>query len=81
MDGDEMNKDYKPHLGIIGSQLAAILSAIVNIIHPVSDLIYYGAIMLVYAGILSILIQLILKYNLLITHPLPDLHNRGKESV
>ncbi len=80
MDDDKKHAAYHPARGIIVSQLMAIVSAVINIIHPVSDIIYYVAMLVVYLGIFATLIQVILKYNLLITRPIPGLHDRGKEA-
>lgn len=80
-DGEEKNRIHKPHRGIIGSQLAAVLAAVINIIHPVSDVIYYIGMIIAYLGIFSTLVRVTKKYNLLITRPIPELHNRGKESL
>ena len=80
-DGQEANSVYKPHLGIFGSQIVTVVAALINIIHPVSDIIYYVGITIVYLGIFITLIQVIQKYNLLITRPIPELHNRGEGQV
>lgn len=81
LDGEEVTQTYRPQTGILGSQLAAILAALINIVHPVWDIVYYIGMILVYIGILLTIIQIIRRYNLLITRPIPELHNRGKEQV
>ncbi len=72
---------YRPERGILPSQMGAILAGIVNIIHPVSDLIYYVCMLIAYIGIFVTLISVIRKYNLLITRPIPELHNRGTDTM
>lgn len=79
-DKDNPGAKYKPEQGIVGSQLAVLLAAVINILHPVSDVIYYIGMIIAYVGIFSTLINVIRKYNLLITRPIPELHNRGKEA-
>ena len=79
MDGSRNECDHKIARGIIGSQIAVIIAGIINIWHPVSDVIYYIGIFLCYLGLFTTLIRVIRKYNLLITRPIPEFHNRGKE--
>ena len=78
MDGKDNETDRKVARDIIGSQAAVILAALINIIHPVSDAIYYGGMILCYLGLFSTLIRVIIKYNLLITRPVPEFHHRGR---
>ncbi|MBQ9155389.1 MAG: hypothetical protein IJ137_01260 [Eubacterium sp.] len=70
---------YHAHLEIMGSQLAALIAAIIGLISPISDVIYYIGMALAYLGIFTTLIQIIRRYNLLITRPIPEFHYRGKE--
>lgn len=79
MDGTDNQTDRKVARDIVGSQAAVILAAFINIIQPVSDAIYYGGTILCYLGLFSTLIRVILKYNLLITRPVPEFHQRGEE--
>ena len=65
----------------MGTILGAALASVVCFVKPVNDLIYYGSMIAVYLGILSTLYFLLRDFNLLITKPLPDLHNRGLKMV
>lgn len=79
MDGDRNECDHAIARGITGSQLSVLLAGAINIWHPVSDVIYYIGIFLCYLGLFTTLIRIIRTYNLLITRPIPEFHNRGEE--
>lgn len=62
-----------------GALTGALAAGLISLIHPVSDIIYYAGMLLVYLGSLLTLIRIIRRYNLLITRPAPELFDRGKE--
>lgn len=63
--------------GFLGSALAVALALIILIIRPVSDLIYYGGVILSAAAIFMTLLGIIREYNILATRPLPQFNRTG----
>ena len=78
---DYKTVNFQPFLEITGSQLGIFAATVITIIHPVSDLFYYIGMILVYVGMLITLMQVIQRYNLLITRPAPNFHDRGDQSA
>ena len=54
-----------------------VASVIVALLHPVSDLYYYGCIALMLLAMVAALVDLIRCYNLFATRPLPQFHYKG----
>ena len=54
-----------------------VASVIVALLHPVSDLYYYGCIALMLLAMVASLVDLIRCYNLFATRPLPQFHYKG----
>ncbi len=62
--------------GILGTALAVLAGLGVRLLNPAADLWYYSASALSFAAIGFSLIQVIRRYNILATRPLPDFFNR-----
>lgn len=61
--------------GSIGALVALAVSNLILIINPVSDLYYYGAVILVLIALMFTLVELIKYYNVLATRRLPQFEN------
>ena len=70
-------EDLKKGLARPGTGLLA--AALVLVLHPVSDLYYYGAALIVMALIGWDILDMIERYNLLVSTELPQFHKRGGE--
>lgn len=57
--------------------VVSALGILILLIHPVSDLYYYGGTIIILACVCFTLTGLIGRFNLLTTRPLPNLHERG----
>ena len=71
-------------VGILIQTILAVLSGLVYLAHPVSDLWYYGFSCLCMIFVLMQISGIIRKYNVLVTHPLPvfaSLEERQKERI
>ncbi len=68
---------YENNFLVAGSIVAFIISLFVQITQPVSDLYYYGAIIVSLVVEFLLLLDLISKYNILSTRPLPQFNHRG----
>ena len=62
--------------GILGTGLAVLAGLVVRLLDPAGDIWYYSASALSFAAIGFSLIQVIRKYNVLATRPLPDFFSR-----
>jgi len=60
-----------------GSLLAVLVSCLITVMHPVSDIYYYGGTILAFAGICFTLLGIMKKYNILSTRPLPQFNRQG----
>lgn len=63
--------------GFAGSLAAIILSGLIWLFNPVSDLWYYGGALTAFVGILLTVASIINKYNILATRELPQFNRRG----
>lgn len=63
--------------GFLGSAIAVVLACVILILHPVSDLIYYGGVILSAVAIFLTLLGIIREYNVLATRPLPQFNRTG----
>lgn len=72
-----LSGDGKAPIGFIGSLAAMIASIIVCMWNPVSDIWYYASACLIFLGILSTIIGIIRKYNILTTRKLPQFERKG----
>ena len=70
-------------LHTLGSLIAVIISAVILVFNPVSDLWFYGGSILSAIGVMLTLIGMIRKYNILATRPLPTFYDRkgGNDSA
>ncbi len=70
-------------LHTLGSLIAVIISAVILVFNPVSDLWFYGGSILSALGVMLTLIGMIRKYNILATRPLPTFYDRkgGNDSA
>lgn len=71
------SKSNKAPIGFIGSLAAMIAAVIVCVWNPISDIWYYGSTSLIFLGILSTIIGIIRKYNILTTRKLPQFERKG----
>lgn len=68
----------KSHVpAIAGPLLSLLVTVLIHVINPVSDLWYYGGTILSYVGILSAITAIIQKYNILATRKLPQFQRHG----
>lgn len=65
--------------GLLCPILAIVISAIINVLHPVSDLFYYAGTILSYIATFLTLYSIIKKYNILASRKLPQFEKRGGE--
>ena len=63
--------------GFVWTGIAVILSTAIAILHPVSDLFYYGCIILTLIAIGLSFVDIIGHYNILSTRRLPKLDKKG----
>lgn len=63
--------------GFLGSLIAVLLAIWIFIFNPVSDLWYYGGAIASLAGVLSTVVAIIQKYNVLATRKLPQFDRKG----
>lgn len=63
--------------GFAGSLSALLVSVLILIINPVSDIWYYGGAVISLLGILFTMIAIIKKYNILATRKLPQFDRKG----
>lgn len=63
--------------GFAGSLAAIILSGLIWLFNPISDLWYYGGALTAFAGTLLTVANIINKYNTLATRELPQFNRRG----
>lgn len=57
--------------------LTLILAMVIAMIHPASDLFYYGGVVLIMASVFAVLVDLIVSYNILATRQLPQFEYKG----
>lgn len=63
--------------GFAGSLAAIVLSGIIRLFNPISDLWYYGGALAAFLGILLTVAAIINKYNILATRELPQFNKKG----
>ncbi len=64
-------------IGYFGALIAIIISVLLLVFHPVSDLYYYGGAILSLFAICFTIVSIIQSYNLLSTHKLPQFEKQG----
>ena len=69
--------DYKKSFGLITSIIAITIGAAITLIHPVSDLFYYGGAILSLIGVFFTIKDIIYYYNILSTRRLPQFDRTG----
>lgn len=67
----------KSSRGFVWSGMAVILSAAIAILHPVSDLFYYGSVIITLAAVGLSFVDIIEHYNILSTRRLPQFDKKG----
>lgn len=65
--------------GFAGSIAAIVISSLIAMFHPVSDLFYYGGTIFAYIATFFTLYSIIRKYNILASRKLPQFEKRGGE--
>ncbi len=63
--------------GFISSLIATVIAAVIAIIHPVSDIWYYGGTIISMIAVFTTLIAVIQAYNILSTRKLPQFNRTG----
>ena len=64
--------------GAFGTSAAALVSAVITILHPVQDLWYYGGSMIAIAAVICAVFYMVRFYNLMVTSAVPHLFERNK---
>lgn len=72
-------KDAKGGLGLILPLAAVCAGALIGFYQPVSDLWYYGGVLLILLSVVCSIIEIIQNYNRLATRRLPQFDKRGGE--
>ncbi len=57
--------------------LALIITVMIVLVEPASDLFYYGCVILILASVFAVLVDLIASYNILATRQLPQFEYKG----
>lgn len=57
--------------------LALIITVMIVLVQPASDLFYYGCVILILAAVFAVLVDLIVSYNILATRQLPQFEYKG----
>lgn len=73
-DGSPSKKSSR---GFVWNGIAVILSAAIAILHPVSDLFYYGSVIITLAAVGLSFVDIIGHYNILSTRRLPQFDKKG----
>lgn len=72
-----VEKEKGGSLGYIASIVAIVISALILVLNPVSDLLYYGAAILSLVGVGICITRIIRSHNLLATRRLPQFDYKG----
>lgn len=73
------SKDKFP--GWLPALVSIVISAITIFVDPVSDMIFYGASIISFIGVVLAILDIMNKHNILSTHPLPQFERTGGDDL
>lgn len=71
----------KGKFGFISTVFASIIGGVISILNPVSDVYYYGGVLLIMFAILVTIIDILRNYNVLTTRQLPQFNKQGGDDL
>lgn len=74
---EKVPRGHRKYLGIIFTLCAVFVCGLISLFHPVSDLFYYGGVILLLIAIAIMLLDIISYYNVLSTRRLPQFDKQG----
>lgn len=71
----------KGKFGFFSTVIASVIGGMISIVNPVSDVYYYGGVLLIMLAILVTIIDILRNYNVLTTRQLPQFHKQGGDDL